>query len=114
MKKLQSTQRRMMRMIVQTNRKTKKHPAAAHAESVDEVAEDEPHDPDCKMKEDTTEANPQDPNEQEESDRDADSNPSFDRMQQDELEDVQETWVDNMVRATHKADDRLAANGIMS
>ena len=37
-KELQTTQRRMMRMIIQTNRKTGKCPVAAHAASVDDIA----------------------------------------------------------------------------
>ena len=39
----------------------------------DEVADDEPHDPDSEPENDTTEANPKDLNEQEESIHDADS-----------------------------------------
>ena len=47
-----------------------------------------------------------------ESNRDADSNPLFrQRITQDELEDELEPWVDYVVRATHKADDLLAADG---
>ena len=103
-KKLQTTQRRTMRMIIQTQRKTKtKSPAATHATDVDEVAEDEPHNPDCEQEEDTTEARPQDTNKQEENNQDADSNPSFDSVPRDELEDELKLWVDYMLRATHKA-----------
>ena len=57
MKKLQTTQRRMIRMII---------------------------DPGSDQEEDTTEANPQDTNEQEESNQDADSIPSFDSVPKDE------------------------------
>ena len=54
----------------------------------------EPHDPDSELEEDTTEANP-DPNEQEETSQDADTNPpSFDSVPQDDLEDELEPWVD--------------------
>ena len=43
---------------------------AAHAANVDDVADDEPHDPDSEPEEDTTEANLQDPNKQEKSSND--------------------------------------------
>ena len=46
--------------------------------------------------------------------QDADSSHSFDSAPQDELEDELDPWVDYMVRATHKADDLLAADGITS
>ena len=41
--------------------KIKTMSAVAHAVNVDEVADDEPHNPDCNLEEDTTETNPQDP-----------------------------------------------------
>ena len=44
----------------------KKNPAAAHAANVNDIAKDEPLDPDCQLKDGTTEAKTQDPNEQEE------------------------------------------------
>ena len=59
-KKLQTIQWRMMRMIMQTKRKSGKRPAAAHAANVEEVADDEPHDADYEPEEDTTEISPQD------------------------------------------------------
>ena len=51
---------------------------------------------------------------QEESSHDADSNPSFDSVPQDELEDKLGPWVNYIVRATHKADNLVTANGITS
>ena len=72
------------------------------------------HTPRTSTEPDTTEADPQDPNQQEESNLDADSNPSFDTVPQDELEDELESCVGFIMRATHKADDLLAANVIAS
>ena len=69
------------------------------------VALGEPHDPDSEPEDDTTEANSRDLNEQEESSHDADNVPNY------ELEYELEPCVNHMVRATHKADDLLAANG---
>ena len=86
-KKLQTKQRRMMRMITKTERKTGKCLPAAHAESVDDTPNSETHDPDSELKTETTEPNSQDPNEQEESCDDADSNPSFDDDPNDEPAD---------------------------
>ena len=60
-KKLQTTQRRMMRMIIQTKRKPGKCRAASHAASVDDIADDELHDPDSESENETTEPNPKDP-----------------------------------------------------
>ena len=54
MKKLQITQRQMMRRIIQTNRKSGKRPAAAHAASVDDVADDD----DSELDDDTTDPTP--------------------------------------------------------
>ena len=70
-KKLQTTQRRMMRMIMLTTRKSGKRLAAAHAAYVDEIADGELHDPDSEPENDTTDANPQDLNEQEQSSHDS-------------------------------------------
>ena len=52
MKKLQTTKRRMMRMIVRTQRKSRTCSAAAHAAHLDGVADDEPHHPDSELEED--------------------------------------------------------------
>ena len=103
-KKFQTTQRRMS--IIQ---KWRKHGASVHDAAVAEL-----HDPDSELKKATTEPNPQDPDEHEESSHDADNNPSFDEDPNDEPEDEVEPWVDHKVRATHKAVDLLAANGITS
>ena len=70
-KKLQTAQRWMMRMIMQTNRKTGEGHAVAHAASVDDTANFEPHDPDSELVDDTTEHNNQDLKEHEESSHDA-------------------------------------------
>ena len=93
----------------ETKRKTGKCPAAAHAASDNDTADD----PDREPEDDTTEPR-QDPNEHEESSHDADSNPSFDEVLNDNPEDELEPGSDYMVRATHVADDLLAASGIMS
>ena len=87
--------------------------AAAHAASVDDTADGEPHDPDIEPEDDTTEPNHQGLNEHEESSRDADSNPSFDEVPNDNPEDELAPGVDKMVRATRKADE-LLASGITS
>ena len=100
-----TTQRRMMRMIIQTKRKTGEGRAAVRAASVDDTADVEPHDPDSEPVEDTTEHNNQDLNEHAESSHDADSNPCFDEITEDNPEDELEPWVDYITRATHKADD---------
>ena len=62
--------------------------------------------PDSEQGDDTTEHNNQDPNEHEERSHDADSNPCFDEIPEDNPEDELEPWVDYI---THKADDLLAA-----
>ena len=67
-KKLQTTQRLMLRMIIQTKRQTEKGIAAAHDGNVHDVTDDEP----------------QDPNEQEESGHDADNVPRDDETTEDE------------------------------
>ena len=71
--KLQTTQRGMMRMTTQT----KNNSAAAHSANVDEAVDDEPRDTEIVSEEGTTEANPQDPLEKDESNQDADSNSIF-------------------------------------
>ena len=58
--------------------------------------------------------NNQDLNEDEESSHDADSNPCFDEISEDNPEDVLEPGVDDMKRAKYKANDLLAANEITS
>ena len=63
-KKLQTTQRRMMRTIMQTKRKTGEGHAAAHAASVDDTADVELRDPDSEPVDHTTEHDNQDLNEQ--------------------------------------------------
>ena len=99
-KKLQTTQRRMMRIIIQTLRNTCK----SHIEL---------HDPNSAPVDDT-ECDIQDLNQHEESSHDADNNPCFDEIPEDNPEDELEPWVDYNMRGTHKADDLLAVNGIMS
>ena len=42
------------------------------------------------------------------------SNPLYDSVPQDELEDELDPWVDYIARATHEADDLMVANGITS
>ena len=70
--------------------------------------------PDGELESDTTEPNHQGLNEHEESSHDADSNPSFDEVPDDDPEDELEPIVDYTARATHKADDLLAVNGLPS
>ena len=53
-------------------------------------------------------------NEHEESSHDADSKPCSNEIPEENPEDELETWVDYITRATHIADDLLAANGITS
>ena len=74
MKKLQTTQRRMMRMMIQTKRQTGKNCPVAQAASVDVTADVEPPDPDSEQGDDTTEHSNHDLNEHEESSHDTDSN----------------------------------------
>ena len=88
--------------------KTGRCPAAAHAANVNEIVDGEPHDPDSEPKDNTTESHAQDLNEH------ADSNPFIDDLPNVQPEDELETWVDYIVRATHQADDLLAAHGISS
>ena len=82
--KLQTTQPRMMRMIKQTKMKPRKSPAAAHAANVRRGRRQRNPPPDSEAEDDTTEANPHDPNEQEKNSHDADCNSSFDGVPQDE------------------------------
>ena len=67
------------------------------------TADGELHDPDSEPEDDTTEPS-----------HDADSKSFLDEVPDDEPEDGLEPWVDHIVRATHTADDMLAANGITS
>ena len=103
-----------MQSIIQTERKSNKCPAAAHA-SVDGAAEGEPHHPDNEPGDHTTEPHHEDPNEKEECSHDADSHPSFDGAPHDEPDDELEPWaVYRGVQATLQADDLLVASGITS
>ena len=61
---------------------------------------------------DTIEHNNQDLSVHEEGIHDADSNPCFDEISEDNPDDELEPRVDNIVRATHKADDVMTVNGI--
>ena len=101
---------------MQTERQASTSCAAAQAASVsvDVTAGVEPHVPDSEQVDDTTEHNNQDLNEHEESSHDADSNPRFDEISEDNAEDELEPWVDYITRATHKADELLAASGTTS
>ena len=101
--KLQTTQRRIMRMIIQTQRNSKQCSAAAHAANVDEDQKKARLRPTRKK----------DPHEQQESSQDADS-PFVDSVPQDDQEDELEPWVDYTVRATHEAHDLLTATAITS
>ena len=85
-KKLQTTQRRMMRIITQTKRGTGKGHAASLAASVEDTADVKLHDPDSEPVDDTTEHNNQNFNEHEESSHDADSNPCFDEISEARLD----------------------------
>ena len=113
-KKLQTTQRRMMRMIKQTKRKTGKCHPAAHAASVDDTADGELHHSDSEAVEDTIGHNQQDLHEHEESSHDADSNTCFDEISEDDPEDELEPWVGYITRAMHEADVLSAPSGITS
>ena len=111
-KNLDTTRGRMMRMILQTKRKSSKASTAAHTVNVDEAVDDELHDPGSEPEEDTTDALQQDPNEQEDSNQDADINPSVDIVPQDDLDNELEPWFAHCkVRANHKVDGLLAATG---
>ena len=113
-KKLQTTQRRMVRIVIQTKRQTGKCAAAAHAAGVEDTADVETHDPDSEQGDDTTQHNNQDLNEHEGSSHDADSDPCIDEIPEDNPDDDLEPWVDYMLTATRKADAMLAASGITS
>ena len=84
----------------------KKSRSCRCAANVDEVAEDEPHDPDCEFEEDTTDINKTPTNR-------PTLTATCDSVSQDELEDELKSSV-AAVRATHQADDLLAAKGITS
>ena len=86
--KLQTTQRRMMRMITQT----KNNSAAAHSVNVDEAVDDEPRDTESVSEEGTSEANPQDPLEKDESNQDADSKSIFRQVPLGHSEHELEPW----------------------
>ena len=90
---LQTAQRRMIRVIIQTNRYRGKGHAVAHSASVDDIADGEHHDPDSERVDATTQHHNPDPNEHEESSHDADSNPWFDESSEDYPEDKLERWV---------------------
>ena len=107
-KKSQTIQRKMMRMIIQTQSQAGLRCTAAQAASasVDVTADAEPHDRDSEQGGDTTEHNNQHLNEHEESIHDVDSNPCFDETSEDNPEDELEPLVDCInKKATHKADD---------
>ena len=97
-----------MRMIIQTERQVGTSCAAAQAASasIDVTADAEPHDPYSEQGDDTTEHNNQDPNDQEESSHDADSNPCFDEIPEANPEDELEPWVDHKNNNTQRG--RLA------
>ena len=103
-KKLQTTQRRIVRMIIQTKRQAGTSCAVAQAASasVDVIADAELHVPFSEQGDDMTEHNNQEPNEHEESSHDADSNPCFDEIPDDNPEDELQ-----QKRSPYKADDRL-------
>ena len=101
-------------MIIETKRTEGKCPAAAHAPSVDDTADSEPHDPDSEPENDTTEPNHQGFNQHGESSNDAETNPSFDEGPNDDPEDELGPWVNYIVRATHKPHDLLTVDGITS
>ena len=93
MKTPQTTQRRMMRMIIscacrERRRHRRRRTPRPNSEPVD----------------DTTEHNNQDLNEHEESSRDANRNPCFDEISEDNPEEELEPWVNFITRATRKAD----------
>ena len=100
-KKLRTTQRRMVRMIIQTKTQAGKSCAGREAASVDVTADAEPHDPNSEQGNDTTEHNNQDPKEHEESSHDADSNRCFDKIPEDSPQDELEPWVDYIKREHH-------------
>ena len=72
----ENTQRKqMMWMLRQATKPFKKCSAAAHGANANEVADDEPRDLDRDLEQNTTGTNPKDPDEQERSSQDANSNP---------------------------------------
>ena len=111
-KELQTTQRRMTKMIIQTKRKTRKcHAAAARCERRRYRRRRTPR---PRQRAGGRHEGTQGPNEHEGISHDADSNSSFDEVPNDDPEDELEPWVDHLARAEHKADDLLAASGITS
>ena len=112
-KELQTTQRRIMGWSYGRKEKSGTCYAAAHGASVDDGADSEPTTLTTNQRRTRLRPTPKTPTERAESSHDVDSNPSFDSVSQDEAtEDVPELWVDCTVRATHKADDLMTANGI--
>ena len=108
-KNLQTTQRRMMRMIIQTKRITGKGHADAHAASGEDTAGVEPHDPTANRrtaaktststkKAATTQA----------------ATPASMKSQKTIQQTSQNRGSDCVTTATHKADDLSAANGMTS
>ena len=79
-------------MIIETKRTTGKGHAAVHAASVDDTAHVEPDDPDSELEVHTTEHNHQDLNEHAESSHNADGNPTFNEISNDNPEDEPEPW----------------------
>ena len=110
MQKLQTTQLRMMRMIIQTKRKTGEAHTAAHAASVDVTADVEPHDLDSEQGDDTTEHNKQDLNEHEESRDDVDSRVAPTTSQQRIQKTSLEPWVGRLAssKRNHVLDPQAA------
>ena len=92
----------------------KQQVAAAHAASVDDTADGEPQHPDSEPEKDTTEPNRQDLNEQGEKEPRRWQQPFHRRSAKRRTRRRTEAMVDCIVRASHKADGQLAANGITS
>ena len=74
-KKLRTTQRIVLRMIILTKTQVSKGYAAAHA--VNDDADDDTHEFDHELEQDATEANLQDPSDQQENSHDVGSISSF-------------------------------------
>ena len=109
-KKLQTTQRRMMRMIIQTKRQAGKSCAAARAASVDVTADVGPTTPTVHWGTTRLSTTTKTSTSTKKSSHNADSNPCFDEIPEDNPEDELEPWVDCLTRASRKADDLIAAN----
>ena len=90
-------------------RETRKGHASAHADSVDDTADVEPHGPHSEPVGDTTEHNNEDLDEHDESSHDADSNRSSDDTSADNPEDELQSRVDYMTMAMQK-NRRLAGS----